>query len=50
MLISMMSPFLSTAISPPAAASGETWHIESPDVPPENLSVGDERALLVEVL
>ncbi len=35
MSISISSPVRTTAISPPEAASGETWPIESPEVPPE---------------
>ncbi len=30
-----MSPLRIRPISPPEAASGETWQIESPEVPPE---------------
>lgn len=33
--ISMMSPSSMMAIGPPAAASGETWPIQRPRVPPE---------------
>jgi hypothetical protein len=36
MLISTRSPSSASAIAPPAAASGATWQIDSPDVPPEN--------------
>jgi hypothetical protein len=35
MSISIMSPSCTSAISPPSAASGETWPIDRPDVPPE---------------
>src|SRR5581483_3793566 len=30
------SPFSTSAIAPPAAASGATWHTDRPEVPPEN--------------
>ena len=30
------SPSRTRAMTPPAAASGETWPIDSPEVPPEN--------------
>ena len=35
MSIAIGSPSSTSAIAPPAAASGETWPIERPDVPPE---------------
>jgi len=35
-----VSPFSTSAIVPPAAASGETCPMESPDVPPENRPSG----------
>lgn len=35
--IAIASPSLTKPIGPPSAASGETWPIESPDEPPENL-------------
>ena len=50
MSISISSPVRTTAISPPDAASGETWPIDSPDVPPEKAAVGNQRAGFVEVL
>ncbi|SHW33911.1 Uncharacterised protein [Mycobacteroides abscessus subsp. abscessus] len=31
----MMSPSSTSAIGPPAAASGEMWPMDSPEVPPE---------------
>ena len=31
-----MSPFSASAMGPPAAASGATWQIDRPEVPPEN--------------
>jgi hypothetical protein len=36
MSISMVSPSSTRPISPPSAASGEQWPIESPEEPPEN--------------
>ena len=33
----MMSPFFNNAIGPPTKASGPTWPIQKPLVPPENL-------------
>jgi hypothetical protein len=36
MSISIMSPSATRAMAPPAAASGETWPIDRPEVPPEN--------------
>ncbi len=35
MSMAIVSPFSTSAIAPPDAASGETWPIERPDVPPE---------------
>ena len=35
MSILIRSPFSTSPIVPPSAASGETWPIDSPDVPPE---------------
>ena len=35
MSISMVSPSRTSPIAPPAAASGEMWPIDSPEVPPE---------------
>jgi len=35
MSISIVSPSSTRAIAPPSAASGETWPIERPEVPPE---------------
>ena len=32
----MMSPFFSRPIGPPSAASGETWPMHAPRVPPLN--------------
>ena len=34
MSIAIGSPSSTSAIAPPDAASGETWPIESPEVPP----------------
>ena len=36
MSISTMSPSSASAITPPAAASGAAWQMDSPEVPPEN--------------
>ena len=36
MSITTVSPFSASAIVPPAAASGATWQIDRPEVPPEN--------------
>ena len=36
MSISIRSPSCTRPITPPDAASGETWPIDSPEVPPEN--------------
>ncbi len=33
--MAIVSPFWTSAIAPPDAASGETWPIDSPEVPPE---------------
>ena len=33
--MAIVSPFSTSPIIPPAAASGEQWPIDSPDVPPE---------------
>ncbi len=35
MSIVIRSPSSTSAMVPPAAASGETWPIDSPEVPPE---------------
>src|SRR3546814_3338253 len=35
MSILIRSPFSTSPIAPPSAASGETWPIDRPDVPPE---------------
>ena len=35
MSISIKSPSSTSAMAPPSAASGETWQIDRPDVPPE---------------
>ena len=35
MSISIVSPSSTSPMRPPSAASGETWPIESPEVPPE---------------
>ena len=35
MSMSMTSPLRTRPMSPPAAASGETWPMLSPEVPPE---------------
>jgi hypothetical protein len=46
MSMRMRSPFSTSAIAPPAAASGETWPIDSPEVPPEKRpSVSSAQAL-----
>ena len=36
MSIAIVSPSFTSAIAPPSAASGDTWPIERPEVPPEN--------------
>src|SRR5581483_781039 len=36
MSMTTVSPFSTSAIAPPAAASGATWHTDRPEVPPEN--------------
>ena len=36
MSITIVSPSATSAITPPAAASGAMWQIDSPEVPPEN--------------
>jgi hypothetical protein len=36
MSISIMSPSCTRPMVPPAAASGLTWPIDRPEVPPEN--------------
>ena len=52
MSISIVSPSSTSAIAPPAAASGETWPIDRPEVPPEkrpsviSAHVGAEAAAL----
>ena len=35
MSISTMSPSSTSPMAPPSAASGETWPIDYPEVPPE---------------
>jgi MmyB-like transcription regulator ligand binding domain len=46
MSIRIRSPSSTRAMVPPAAASGETWPIDRPEVPPEKLGDPDCAALI----
>ena len=50
MSISMRSPSSTRPIAPPSAASGETWPIDRPEVPPEKRPSVTQRADLAQAL